>query len=171
MTFVQRARLPRTLAVIGVYLAFFTALVGAGFLLANPVADQAHVVRRRRPRPRRRRERRPGRRQALLRRQRDRRADRRPGPDARSQTLQDRCSRARARSSSFTGELLRDAGEVGFYLILVLVLSIYMLIYAPRIGDLVRSVMPPGDGTPEDDYPTRVQRAVSATSAASCCSA
>jgi predicted PurR-regulated permease PerM len=35
-----------------------------------------------------------------------------------------------------------------------------MLIYAPRIGGLVRSVMPPGDGTPEDDYPTRVQRAV-----------
>jgi predicted PurR-regulated permease PerM len=42
----------------------------------------------------------------------------------------------------------------------VLVLSIYMLVYAPRIGALVRSIMPPGDGTPEDDYPTRVQRAV-----------
>jgi predicted PurR-regulated permease PerM len=36
-----------------------------------------------------------------------------------------------------------------------------MLIYAPRIGGLVRSVMPPGDGSPEDDFPTRVQRAVS----------
>src|SRR3954451_17450167 len=46
-------------------------------------------------------------------------------------------------------------------MILVVVLSIYMLIYAPRIGDLVRSVMPPGDGTAEDDYPTRVQKAVS----------
>ena len=62
---------------------------------------------------------------------------------------------------SFTGELLRLLVELSFYVILVVVISIYMLIYAPRIGDLVRSVMPPGDGTPEDDYPTRVQRAVS----------
>jgi predicted PurR-regulated permease PerM len=59
-----------------------------------------------------------------------------------------------------TGELLRRFLELSFYLILVIVLSVYMLIYAPRIGTLVRSVMPPGDGTPEDDFPTRVQRAV-----------
>jgi predicted PurR-regulated permease PerM len=62
---------------------------------------------------------------------------------------------------TLTGELLRLFVELSFYVILVIVLSIYMLIYAPRIGQLVRSVMPPGDGTPEDDYPTRVQRAVS----------
>jgi predicted PurR-regulated permease PerM len=43
----------------------------------------------------------------------------------------------------------------------VLVLSIYMLLYGPRIGRLVRSAMPPGDGTREDDYPSRVQKAVS----------
>ena len=61
---------------------------------------------------------------------------------------------------SLTGELLRLLVELSFYVILVIVLSIYMLIYAPRIGELVRSVMPPGDGTPEDDYPTAVQRAV-----------
>ena len=35
-----------------------------------------------------------------------------------------------------------------------------MLLYGERIGELVRAVMPPGDGTPEDDFPTRVQRAV-----------
>ena len=45
-------------------------------------------------------------------------------------------------------------------MILVVVLSIYMLIYGPEIGRLVRKAMPPGDGTPEDDFPTRVQRAV-----------
>jgi predicted PurR-regulated permease PerM len=50
---------------------------------------------------------------------------------------------------------------VSIHLVLVLVLSIYMLVYGPRIGEQVRSVMPPGDGTPEDDYPTRVQKAVS----------
>ncbi|HEV2776772.1 MAG TPA: AI-2E family transporter, partial [Solirubrobacteraceae bacterium] len=61
---------------------------------------------------------------------------------------------------TLTGELLRLLVELSFHMILIVVLSIYMLIYAPRIGHLVRSVMPPGDGTPEDDYPTRVQRAV-----------
>ena len=51
--------------------------------------------------------------------------------------------------------------ETSIQLVLVLVLSIYMLLYGPRIGALVRSVMPPGDGTPQDDFPTRVQKAVS----------
>jgi predicted PurR-regulated permease PerM len=36
-----------------------------------------------------------------------------------------------------------------------------MLVYGGSIGRLVRSVMPSGDGTPADDYPTRVQKAVS----------
>jgi predicted PurR-regulated permease PerM len=40
------------------------------------------------------------------------------------------------------------------------VLSVYMLIYGERIGEIVRSVMPPGDGTSADDFPTRIQRAV-----------
>ena len=35
-----------------------------------------------------------------------------------------------------------------------------MLLYGERIGAAVRSAVPSGDGTPEDDYPTRVQRAV-----------
>ena len=59
-----------------------------------------------------------------------------------------------------TGELLRALVELSFYVVLVIVLSIYMLIYGPQIGRLVRKAMPPGDGTPEDDFPTRVQRAV-----------
>ena len=49
VSFVQRARLPRTLAVIAVYVGFFTPLPVLGFLLAGPVADQATIVRRRRP--------------------------------------------------------------------------------------------------------------------------
>jgi predicted PurR-regulated permease PerM len=38
---------------------------------------------------------------------------------------------------------------------------VYMLLYGNRIGALVRRLMPDGDGTPGDDYPTLVQRAVS----------
>ena len=76
-------------------------------------------------------------------------------------SLQDRVVEGSGEIVALTGELLRRLVELSFYVILVLVLSIYMLIYGPEIGRLVRKVMPPGDGSPEDDYPTRVQRAVS----------
>jgi predicted PurR-regulated permease PerM len=33
-------------------------------------------------------------------------------------------------------------------------------VYGREIGDLVRRIMPPGDGTPQDDFPRMVQRAV-----------
>ena len=35
-----------------------------------------------------------------------------------------------------------------------------MLIYGQRIGAAARRIVPPGDGTPEDDFPTRIQAAV-----------
>jgi predicted PurR-regulated permease PerM len=157
--FVQRARLPRTLAVIAVYLAFFTMLPALGFALASPISDQATSF-----------------------------ANDVPGliddasttlddvqgffddkginvqikgqTDSALASLQKSIVSGSGEIVSVTGELLRRFLELSFYLILVIVLSVYMLIYAPRIGTLVRSVMPPGDGTPEDDFPTRVQRAV-----------
>jgi predicted PurR-regulated permease PerM len=62
---------------------------------------------------------------------------------------------------SFSRDLLSGIVTVGFDLVLVLVLSVYLLLYGRQIGGLVRSIMPPGDGTPEDDYPRLVQQAVS----------
>jgi predicted PurR-regulated permease PerM len=47
--------------------------------------------------------------------------------------------------------------EGGLALILVIVHTVYMLVYGDRIGAVVRAVVPPGDGTPEDDFPTRIQ--------------
>jgi predicted PurR-regulated permease PerM len=156
---VQRTRLPRTLAVIAVYLAFFTTLPALGFALAGPIGDQATTF-----------------------------ADDVPGlvddashtldnvqrffdnkginvqikgqTDSALATLQTSIVSGSGQIVAVTGELLRRFVELSFYVILVIVLSVYMLVYAPRIGDLVRSVMPRGDGTPEDDFPTRVQRAV-----------
>ena len=58
---------------------------------------------------------------------------------------------------SFTREALVILVEASLALILIIVLAIYMLIYGDRIGAIVRAVVPPGDGTPEDDFPTRVQ--------------
>ena len=66
-----------------------------------------------------------------------------------------------ARSCRSAAALLTEAAGAIFDLVLVFVLSIYMLVYGERIGKLVRRVMPPGDGTRADDYPTLVQRAVS----------
>src|SRR5206468_10952391 len=76
------------------------------------------------------------------------------------QTLQDKVVGGTTDVVTFGGDLVKTIVTAGFALILVFILSIYMLIYGERIGETVRSVMPPGDGTPEDDYPTRVQRAV-----------
>jgi predicted PurR-regulated permease PerM len=155
----QRTHVPRTAAVITVYLAFFTLLPLLGFLAAGPVADQATSFARDVP--------------GLV-------EDADAGlddvqrffddqginvkikgeSDSALRSLQDQIVEGSGEIVTLTGELLRLFVELSFYVILVIVLSIYMLIYAPRIGTLVRSVMPPGDGTPEDDYPTRVQRAV-----------
>jgi len=155
----QRARLPRTLAVIVVYAAFFTLVPFLGFLAAGPVSDQAQSFAADAP--------------ALVE---DASASLddiqqffddngvdvqiKGQSDSALLTVQDRILEGSGEIVSLTGELLRLLVELSFYLILVVVLSIYMLIYAPRIGTLVRSVMPPGDGTPQDDFPTRVQQAV-----------
>ena len=61
---------------------------------------------------------------------------------------------------SFSRGLLTQLITIGFDLVLILVLSIYMQVYGRQIGELVRRLMPPGDGTAEDDYPRLVQHAV-----------
>jgi predicted PurR-regulated permease PerM len=61
---------------------------------------------------------------------------------------------------SFSRDLLGKAVTLGVDLLLTFVLSVYLLVYARTIGELVRKVMPPGDDTPEDDYPLLVQHAL-----------
>ncbi len=157
---VQRAHVPRTLAVIAVYLAFFTMLPFTGFLAAGPVSDQATSFANDVPGL-------VGDASSLLD---DVQAffdDKgvnvqiKGEGDSALASLQDQIVKGSGEIVSLTGELFVRFVELSFYVILVVVVSVYMLIYAPRIGELVRSVMPPGDGSVEDDYPTRVQRAVS----------
>jgi predicted PurR-regulated permease PerM len=59
----------------------------------------------------------------------------------------------------FTRDLVELVVTGIFALILVIVISVYMLLYARAIGDLARRVMP-ASGTGEDDFPTRVERSV-----------
>jgi predicted PurR-regulated permease PerM len=156
----HRLRFPRGLAVFAIYIGLLVAVVGVGFLLANPIADQAQKFGRDVPR--------------IIDDANARLHDvqsyfddhgihvklEKQGETA-LETLRDKVVGGTSDIVAFGGDLLTRVVQAGLGLILILVLSIYMLVYGERIGRTVRRAMPPGDGTPEDDYPTRVQKAVS----------
>jgi predicted PurR-regulated permease PerM len=159
VTFFQRGLRLRGLAVAAVYVGFFGFLGSAGYLAANPIVDQAKSFQRDVPR--------------IIDDANANLADLQNWLDDKGinlkvkkqgetalQTLQEKVVGGASDIVSFGGGLVKTIVTAGFALILVFILSIYMLLYGERIGALVRSAMPPGDGTPEDDYPTRVQRAV-----------
>jgi predicted PurR-regulated permease PerM len=77
------------------------------------------------------------------------------------QTFQEKVAKSASKLVSFGGGLVTEAASAIFDLVLVFVLSVYMLLYGERIGELARRLLPEGDGTPADDYPHLVQRAVS----------
>jgi predicted PurR-regulated permease PerM len=150
---------PRGLAIAAVYLGLLGALVAAGFLLADPVDNQIRNFR----------ENVPGYVddansslddfQGWLD---DRGIDvqvKSGGQSALDQLEKDVLARS-GDIVSFTGDLVKKVITGFLALVLVIVISVYMLVYAREIGGTVRRVMPPGDGTTEDDYPTRVGRAV-----------
>ncbi|MCW3003661.1 MAG: family transporter [Conexibacter sp.] len=159
VTFLQQRRVPRGLAILTVYLGLLVVLAGAGVLLANPVSDQAQKFGNDVP--------------GIVDDANSRLADlqdyfdrkginvevKRQGETA-LQTLQEKVVGGTSDIVNFGGEILKTVVTAGLGLLLVIVLSVYMLIYGERIGKVVRSVMPPGDGSPQDDFPTRIQRAV-----------
>ncbi|HWJ51484.1 MAG TPA: AI-2E family transporter [Solirubrobacteraceae bacterium] len=159
VAFVQRGRLPRGLAVLAVYLAFFLMLSGIGVLLANPISNQVaafshnvpHLVKQAN--------------QTLADFQRTLNNNGfhiqfiKQGETA-FQTLGDKLVKGSSSIVSFGGSLLTEAVSAGFDVLLVFVLSVYMLLYGQTIGRLIRKYMPDGDGTPADDYPTLIQSAL-----------
>jgi predicted PurR-regulated permease PerM len=159
VTALQRARLPRILAIFAVYVGFLALLTGAGVLLANPISDQVTTLRDDIP--------------SITDSANKRLADvqdyfdghninieiKKQGQTA-LQTLQDKVVGGTDSIVSFGTDLLTKIVTAGAGLILVLVLSVYMLVHGERIGSLVRRAMPPGDGSRDDDYPSLVVRAV-----------
>jgi predicted PurR-regulated permease PerM len=77
------------------------------------------------------------------------------------QTIEKKLEKSSGTIVSASTDVLGKIVSLAVDLILTFVLSVYLLVYAGAIGDLVRRCMPPGDGTPDDDYPLLVQRAVS----------
>lgn len=152
-------RLPRGLAVAAVYVGFFLVLAGGVALLINPVTNQVKRLQRDVPSLVRSANRSLADLQHTLDKQGIKVKIQEQGQTA-LQTLQKQVLKRSSSIVSFGQDLLQRIVEAGFGLILVLVISIYMLLYADRIGALVRSVMPPGDGTREDDFAISTQRAV-----------
>jgi predicted PurR-regulated permease PerM len=160
VAFLQRRRLPRGLAVLAVYLAFFLTLAGIGALLANPISNQVRTFTNNLPHIRDE----ANKRIATLQRELDKNGIHlhivKQGKTA-LQSIQEKVAKSSGKLASSFGELLTEVAKVIFDVVLIFVLSVYMLLYGRQIGGLVRRLMPPGDGTREDDYPTLVQRGVS----------
>jgi putative heme transporter len=153
-------RLPRGLAILLVYLAGFATLGGVGVLLASPVTSQITHFEHNVPSIIRGANRDLHNLQTWLDQHGINIHIEQQGHSA-LDTLQKDVLKRSGDIVSFSRDLLAGIVTIGFDLVLVLVLSVYLLIYGRQIGDLVRRIMPPGDGSPEDDYPRLVQQAVS----------
>jgi predicted PurR-regulated permease PerM len=152
-------RFPRGLAVAVVYLGFFLALAGGVALLINPVTTQVKRLQRDVPNLVSSANRSLADLQRTLDKEGIQVKIQAQGKTA-LQTLQQQVLKRSSSIVSFGQDVLQRVVEAAFGIILVLVISIYMLLYADRIGALVRSVMPPGDGSRGDDFSLAAQRAV-----------
>jgi predicted PurR-regulated permease PerM len=151
---------PRGLAILIVYVALFAIVGGIGVLLSNPISNQVNRFSHDIPRITRQANHDLASVQHFLDKHGISIHIQKQGQTA-LQTLQKSLLKRSGAIVSFSRDLLGKLVTVLFGAVLVLVLSIYLLVYAREIGALVRRIMPPGDETPEDDYPLLVQRAVS----------
>jgi predicted PurR-regulated permease PerM len=155
----RKIHLPRGLAVLLVYLALVLVLLGVGLLLVNAIANQVESFQRNLPN--------------LVDQANKSLADLQKTLNDNGikveitsqgrtalQTLQDNLSQSTGDIVSSARDILGTVVEGAFGLVLTIVISIYMLLYGPRIGAFVRRVLPQGDGTPDDDFPRRAQKAV-----------
>ncbi len=156
----RRARLPRGLAVLAVYVAFFLTLAGVGFLLANPISHQVNTFARNLPHIVEEANAQIAKWQRSLDKAGIHVKFTEQGKTA-LQTIQTKLSKSASKIASSAGGLLTEVAGALVDVVIVFVLSVYMLLYGQSIGRLVRSAMPPGDGTPADDYPLLAQHAVS----------
>jgi predicted PurR-regulated permease PerM len=155
----ERRHLPRGLAILLVYVGGFAALGGIGVLLSDPISTQVSRFAKDVPTFVNKANHDLANLQTWLNHRGIHVQIEKQGQTA-LQTLQKNILKSSGSIVSFSKDLLSQILTIGFDLVLVLVLSIYLLVYGKQIGELVRRVMPPGDGTPEDDFPLLVQRAV-----------
>ena len=152
--------LPRGLAILASYLLVLLVVAAIAIVLANPVANQIDHFSGNLPRYIREANNTLDNVQHWLNQHGIKIHIKRQGQSALT-SLEHTLTKSSGSIVSFSRNVLGKAITFGFDLVLTFVLSVYLLVYAREIGRLVRRVMPPGDGTPEDDFPVLVQRAVS----------
>jgi predicted PurR-regulated permease PerM len=156
VTLLTRLHIARGFSVAIVMICLVAILTGIGFLLANPVADQVQTFQHEVPGYVNDANKSLASVQDWLDRKHIKIEIKQEGQTA-LQTIGERITGGAGDVVSFTRDAVQTLVESALALILVIVLSIYMLIYGDRIGAVVRAVVPPGDGTPDDDFPTRIQ--------------
>jgi len=153
------ARVPKGLAILVVYLGFVLTLFAIGAALVSPVTTQVRAFQGDIPEIVDSADRSLADFQGWLD---DRDIGiklREPGQTALS-AFEENVLRGSSNVVDFTTGLVTSVAKAALALILIVVISVYMLLYSERIGRTVRGVMPPGDGSTADDYPSRVQKAV-----------
>lgn len=159
VTLIRRTGLPRGVSVLVVLLTLVTALTGVGILVADPIGDQVSSIQRNVP--------------DFVDDANGALADVQETFDDNGinvqiteqgqtalETLGDRLTEGSGNVVEFTRELLTKMVEASLAVFLIIVLTVYLLLYGERMGAAVRRVLPPGDGSREDDFPTRIQQAV-----------
>ena len=155
----ERIKVPRGLAIATVYLGWVAVIVGIGVALSEPVSTQVSHFQNDIPSLTRQANRDLANLQKFLDNHGIKVHIQQQGQTA-LQTLQKDALKRSGDIVSFSRDLLQQVVTIGFDLVLILVLSIYLLVYGKSIGELVRRIMPDGDGTPDDDFPLLIQRAV-----------
>lgn len=159
VTLLRRRGVPRGLSVLAVLLTLLIIVGGVGTLLASPIADQVTALQRNVP--------------DLVDNANAELADlqgwldrknvdvqvKEPGETA-LQTVGEQITQGSGDIIAVTRDALTLIVEASIALILIVVLTVYMLLYGERIGEIVRGMVPRGDGSPADDFPTRIQAAV-----------
>jgi predicted PurR-regulated permease PerM len=159
VSILRRARFPRGLAVLVVMVGLLAVLTGIGLLLANPISSQVSKFQGNVP--------------SIVDDANHSLADfqgwldrnglkvqvKKEGQTA-LQTLGDQVSTGSNKLVSFTRDAITTAVEASLALILVIVISVYMLLYGERIGAGIRALLPWDPNSRADDYPTRIQAAV-----------
>jgi predicted PurR-regulated permease PerM len=156
----RRSGLPRAAAIPLTYLLLVVALVAVGWLLAQPITNQVNSFEHHLPHIAAQANKGLDNFQKFLNHAGVHVNLRKQGQHA-LHTLQQNVLKGSSSLLSFTTSILASVANAAISLVLILVVSVYFLIYARQIGALVRRLLPAGDGTAQDDYPTRAQVAVS----------
>ena len=159
VTFLHRRGIPRGLGIPLTYLLLILLLAGIGVALAQPISNQVNAFQHNVPHLIDEANKRLDSVQKFFNKHGIHIQLRKQGQTA-LDTIQAKVLKGSSSLLAFTTSLLKSAASAAFALVLIFVMSVYLLVYAGQIGRLVRRMLPNGDGTTADDYPTRVQRAV-----------